>query len=75
MSPILILSLRVEIRIDTRCFVYFPSNSAGKNRNASHIADQRQVHGQAIGRNQTAVTLHVGQMLEHGGPALQYVNL
>src|SRR5439155_16902644 len=55
MSPILILSLCVEIRIDTRCFVYFPWSRAGKNSNASHTAAQRQVHGQAIARNQTAV--------------------
>src|SRR6476469_5466135 len=40
--PILILWLCVKIRIDTRCFVCFPSDSAGKNRNASHTADQRQ---------------------------------
>ena len=31
-SPILISSLCAEIRMDTRCFVYFPSNRAGKNR-------------------------------------------
>ena len=40
MSLILILSLCVEIPIDTRCFVYFPWTRAGKNRNASHTAAQ-----------------------------------
>ena len=38
--PILILWLCVKIRIDTRCFVYFPWTRAGKNRNASHTAAQ-----------------------------------
>ena len=56
MSPILILSLCIEIRIDTRCFQYFPWTRVGKNRNASHAAAQRQVHGQAIARNQTIVS-------------------
>ena len=55
--------------------VYFPWTCAGENGNASHAAAQRQVHGQAIARNQTAVTLHIGQMLKQGGPALKYVHL
>ena len=44
----------------------FPWTGTGKNGNASQAAAQRQVHGQAIARNQTAVTLHIGQM----GPAV-----
>jgi hypothetical protein len=56
MSPILILSLCVEIPIDTRCFVYFPWTRVGKNRNASHTAVQCRVHGQAIARSQTIVS-------------------
>ena len=66
MSPILILSLGVQIRIDTRCFLYFPWTRAGKNRKASHTAGHGQVHGQAIARNQTFVTLHIGYMLDGG---------
>ena len=47
--------------------VYFPWTGAGENGNASQAAAQRQVHRQAIARNQTTVALHISQMLKQSG--------
>ena len=61
MSPILILSLCVETRIDTRCFVHFSWTRAGKNRKRMGHRCPAPMHGRTIGRNQRTVILHTAR--------------
>src|SRR5438034_10474682 len=44
--------------------MYFPRTGAGENGNTSQAAAHRQVHRQAIARDQTAVALQIGKMLK-----------
>ena len=50
--------------------VYLPGTGAGENGNTSHAAAQCQMHGQAVTGDETAVALHICQMIEQHRSAL-----
>jgi len=55
--------------------VYFPRTGADEDGDAKDIAAESKVHGQGVSADKQAVIPHVGQMLFHGFPFRQAIDL